>query len=97
MLSKEEILKTLRELKDEINSEYKADITGLFGSFARDEATEESDIDILAKFKKGASYFDLVGMSQFLEETFNRKVDVVSVGGLRKELESYVYQDLIKL
>jgi uncharacterized protein len=97
MLSKEEILKTLRELKDEINSEYKADITGLFGSFARDEATEESDIDILAKFKKGASYFDLVGMSQFLEETFNRKVDVVSVGGLRKELESYVYSELIRV
>jgi predicted nucleotidyltransferase len=97
MLDKEEILQTLRELKDEINSDYKADIAGLFGSFARDEATEESDIDILAKFKKGASYFDLVGMSQFLEEKFNRKVDVVSVRGLRKELENYVYQDLIKL
>jgi len=97
MLGKEEILKTLRELEGEINKEYKAEITGLFGSFARDEATEESDVDVLAKFKKGASYFDLVGMSQFLEEKFNRKVDVVSVGGLRKELEPYVYQDLIKL
>lgn len=44
------IIEILTSLKDEVRQRYKAELTGVFGSYARDEATEDSDIDILVGF-----------------------------------------------
>ncbi|MFQ5447859.1 MAG: nucleotidyltransferase family protein [Saprospiraceae bacterium] len=51
MIKKDEILEFLRERKDEFRSEYQIVRLGLFGSFARNEGTEESDIDLIVEFE----------------------------------------------
>ena len=51
---------------------------GLFGSFARQEETPESDIDILINIKKRISLYDLVQIYQDLEDKLGRKVDILT-------------------
>jgi predicted nucleotidyltransferase len=93
----EQIKKIIEEVKDVARQEYKAEIVGIFGSFARDEGREDSDIDILVRFLKGATLFDLVGLADFLEEKLKRKVDVVSERALRQEIKKYVTKEMVRL
>jgi uncharacterized protein len=55
----------------------------LFGSVARGEEREGSDIDLLVDFVPGSSLFDLLHLNRELEELLRRPVDVVSRGGLK--------------
>jgi predicted nucleotidyltransferase len=55
----------------------------VFGSVARGEDTESSDIDFLVQFTSGASLMDLVRLQLELEALLGSRVDVVSVGGLK--------------
>ena len=55
----------------------------VFGSVARGDASEASDIDLLVDFDEGSSLFDLRHLSEDLERLLGRHVDVVSVGGLK--------------
>ena len=55
----------------------------IFGSFARGEAKEKSDVDILIEYKtKNKSLFDLVDLKSDLEETLDRKVDVITYNSI---------------
>ena len=93
----ENLLSALKTLKTEAASRYKAEMIGLFGSFVRGEQRETSDIDILADFDEEADLFDLVGLSQFLEEKLHRKVDIVSRNALRTELCESVFREIVVL
>lgn len=68
----------------------------VFGSFARDEMTADSDIDVIVQFQEDArvSLFDYVGYKQDLEELLGRKVDLVTYKYLRPRLKSYIDNDM---
>ncbi|HVF69222.1 MAG TPA: nucleotidyltransferase family protein [Xanthomonadales bacterium] len=72
----------------------KADVrkAALFGSYARGENTEESDIDILVDLPRGKTLIDLIGLEQDLEEVLKKKVDVVTYNGIHPLLEGYILQ-----
>jgi len=89
------ILKKIRELENIIEKEYNAEIVGIFGSYAREEQREKSDIDILVRFKEGATFFDFVGLGNFLEENLNIKVDIVSERALRPELKEIILNEVV--
>ncbi len=76
-MTKETILNYLTNHKKEFQKEYDLESIGLFGSYARDEAHKDSDIDIFVKMKP--DFFKLVGLKQQIEEYFNIKVDVVRI------------------
>jgi|APIni6443716594_1056825.scaffolds.fasta_scaffold78260_2 predicted nucleotidyltransferase len=96
-MSREEILATLRRLGPRISSDYRARVKGIFGSRARGEEQENSDLDVLVDFQEEATLYNLVDLADFLEETFGCKVDVVSNRALRKEFRSEVQRDLVLL
>jgi predicted nucleotidyltransferase len=96
-MTKEQILTTLSRIKPDVTREYKAEIVGLFGSWARNEQAINSDIDILVNFQKGATLLDLSGIVIYLKELFKTKVDVVSESSLRDELKGFVYKDLMRI
>lgn len=96
-LNPDEVIATLRGLKDLVREKFKAEIVGIFGSVARREQTSESDLDVLVRFKQGATLFDVVELEYFLEEKFSCKVDVVSEKTLKPRIRSNVMQDLILL
>lgn len=97
MKTKEEILRTLEQLKKEIKARFKVKEIGIFGSVIRKEQKETSDIDVLVDFKDGADIFDLVGLALFLEERFNQEVDVVPKEDLRKEIKESVLKEVVYL
>jgi uncharacterized protein len=55
----------------------------LFGSVARGDEREDSDIDLLVDFSAGSSLFDLLHLNRELEELLGHPVDVISRGGLK--------------
>jgi len=93
--TQEEILSILKNLKSEIITKYRVKNLGLFGSYVKKEQKETSDIDILVEFEEDADLFHLIGLSLFLEDNFNIKVDVVSKSALKKELRENILQEVI--
>ncbi len=65
----------------------------LFGSVARGEDREGSDIDILVDALEGADLFDLAGLELALEDLLGVKVDVATTGELRGRIAQRVRQD----
>jgi uncharacterized protein len=65
-----------------------------FGSFARGEATEESDVDLLVRFSRRLGLFEFVGIAQDLEDALDKKVDLVTEDGLSKYIRENVMRDL---
>ncbi len=97
MKTLEEIVETIKDLKEEIEKRYKAEIIGVFGSFARGEQKETSDVDILVDFQKDATLIDFTGLSIFLEEKLGIRVDVVPKNSVREELKEKINQEVVKI
>lgn len=69
----------------------------IFGSVARGDAIASSDVDVLVELDPDAhvSLFDLMGIQRLLADIFERKVDVVSKGGLRPLLDDSIRDDAV--
>ena len=68
---------------------------GIFGSFAREEDDDDSDIDILVRFGTTPSLLDLIRIHRELSLVLGKKVDVVTERSLKNEkLKQYIYNDL---
>jgi predicted nucleotidyltransferase len=75
-MKRNEIIEILREYKKEFAEQYGILDIGVFGSAARDEASEASDVDVVVRILR-PDLFMLVGIKQDLEEKFHRRVDIV--------------------
>lgn len=95
--SLEGIIDLIGSMKEVIKIKYKAEIIGLFGSFARGEEKESSDIDILVEFEKEADLFDFVGLAIYLEEKLDRKVDIVPRDTVRPELKDIIFREVVSI
>jgi len=94
MITKDDIIKAIRDFKQEIERRYKVKSIGLFGSFIRGVQKEDSDIDFLVDFEEGADLIDLIELEFFLTEKFNRKVEVVPRRTLKKELKEFILREV---
>ena len=66
---------------------------GLFGSFVRDEQTQESDVDFIVEFEQGKkTYKNFIALAEFLESLFGRKVELVTP----QSLSPYIGPHIIK-
>ena len=94
-MTRPEIIENLRNLREEASRNYKAEILGIFGSYAREESREGSDLDVLVRFGGGASLFDLSGLTECLEEKLGVKVDVLSERAIRNEIRDKILSDTV--
>jgi len=69
----------------------------IFGSVARGEAREDSDLDVLVDLESGRSLFDLGGLLMDLENLLGCRVDVVTAKGLRERIRNHVLKESIPL
>jgi predicted nucleotidyltransferase len=97
VLGLEQIIELLRSEQPQIRARFRAEVVGVFGSFARGEQTETSDLDILVRFHEKASLFDLVSLGDYLEALLGRKVDIVSERAIRPEIRSRVQRELVRV
>jgi uncharacterized protein len=68
----------------------------VFGSVARGETTDTSDIDFLVEFEPGSSLFDLIHLEEALESLLGTGVDVISIGALL-ERDEEIRRDAVVL
>jgi uncharacterized protein len=89
MITKDDILNKLRDLKPVLLKEYSVKQIGLFGSFSDGSNTENSDIDLLVEFEKpvGWKYFSL---EIYLENIFGRKIDLVTKNALKEQIKESI-------
>jgi predicted nucleotidyltransferase len=83
-IDKQYIIDFIKSKKEFLLKEYGVTSISLFGSYARGEENEESDIDFLVEFDE-ADYHKLSGLYIFLEETFQRKISLVNKHARIKE------------
>ncbi len=90
----------VREKREEIlaiASKHGAFNVRVFGSVARGQADEQSDIDLLVDLDAGRSLFDLGALVMELNESIGRHVDVVTEGGIRSRIRDRIVAEAVPL
>lgn len=67
----------------------------VFGSFARNEAMDSSDIDLLIEPSSPITLFDVLRMERELSETLHRKIDVVEFSAIKRSLREKVLKEAV--
>ena len=97
MLSSIEIIQFLKENKSYLRDHFHCSEIGLFGSFARNEQTEQSDIDILVVFEpETLNLYEVeLGLKNYLEKSFHREVDICSQKWIKPIFKPMVLKEAI--
>ncbi len=93
----EELLLPLREEILKIAAKYGAYNVRVFGSVARGEARQDSDVDFLVEMEIGRNLLDRIGLKQDLEELLQREVDVAKPSNLHELIRDKVLQEAVIL
>lgn len=93
----EDLLKDKREEILRVAGKYGARNVSVFGSVARREADEKSDVDLLVDLEPGRSLFDLGGLQFELEALLARPVDIVTRAGLKGRVRERVLHEATPL
>lgn len=94
MLTLQQIIQILRQHKQELQMKYPISNLGVFGSYARGEATEESDIDIAVEID-GPMGLNFIQMADEIESLFGKKTDVVPMRAIKPQYLESVKKDII--
>ncbi len=94
MITKAIIKEKLKKALPELKTKYPIERLALFGSYARGDQREDSDIDILVEFNGeiGWEFFDLANE---LEKTLGHRVDLVSRMGIKPHYWEYIEEDVL--
>ncbi len=93
---KQDILSKLEENLPELRERFGIETIGIFGSVARGEDTLISDVDILYRFQKGRGRLrEFIGLAEYLENLFCRKVELISIDYIDPYIKPYVKMDAI--
>lgn len=71
--------------------------SSVFGSYAKGEATEESDIDFLIEFEGRKTLLDLAGLGIELEEALGKKVDVITYRSISPHLKDIILKEQVRI
>jgi uncharacterized protein len=96
-MTAKDLLKEKREEILRIAAKYGAHHVRVFGSVARGEADEASDVDFLVEMEPGRSLFDLGGLQAELEAFLGCQVDVVTEKGLKPRIRSRVLSQAVRV
>ena len=94
MYTAAQILTKLRENKPELEKKYPIAQLALFGSYARGDAREDSDIDVLVSFDAPIG-MGFIQLAYDLEAIFNQKVDLVSRRAIKPRMLPFIEKDIL--
>ncbi|MEA3312678.1 MAG: nucleotidyltransferase family protein [candidate division WOR-3 bacterium] len=93
MKTLEEIKATLRKHKPLLREKFKVNQIGVFGSYAKGEESQASDVDILVELNQPIGW-EFVDLKEFLEEILGQNVDLVTVKALRASLRGNILKEV---
>jgi predicted nucleotidyltransferase len=94
-MDKKFIINFLQTHRQELHDQFGLQKIGLFGSYARDEQTVDSDIDIAVEIESINKFRSFFALKQYLENNFNKKVDLGIESTLKPIVKSYIAKDII--
>jgi uncharacterized protein len=93
--TRQDILASLKKLKGEVSREYSVKNIGVFGSVARGEQTDTSDIDLLVEFSQPVGFVTFMRLEHFLSERLGNPVDLVTSDSLKPVIRQDVLAEVI--
>ena len=94
-MTRAEVLERLRAHRPTLAERFGVVELAVFGSFARDEASDESDVDILVRFDGPATSKSYFGVQFYIEDLLGLRVDLVTDKALRSEFRAYVEREAV--
>lgn len=92
-----EIQQILKDRKSLFREVYRVTEIGIFGSYARGEQTESSDVDVLIDYEQAPTLLKIGELRSLLSELTNMNVDVVTKNGLKPRIRDQVLSEVIYL
>ncbi|MBU1653165.1 nucleotidyltransferase family protein [bacterium] len=86
--------KLLQKHKADLQRRFKVSRIGIFGSYSRNEVTDESDVDVLVEFSEPIGW-DFVELLEFLENLLGRRVDLVTPNALKAKLRDKILSEVL--
>jgi predicted nucleotidyltransferase len=96
-MRRQQVLDLLHPHRDEIRGRFHVSSLVLFGSHARDEAGQGSDVDLLVDFEQVPTWAEFNELNDFLERLLGTKVDLISPSKLKPRMRPYVERDSIRV
>ena len=93
----DELRAELRLLMPTLKKRFKIETIDIFGSYARNEQSEESDVDILVTYSQMVSFFTVYDLKTYLQRKLRVKVDIISKKFLNPYLKNQVLQEAISV
>jgi predicted nucleotidyltransferase len=90
----ENIISTLKSKKEYLHEKYGVCEIAVFGSYTRNDFTENSDVDIMVDFDRSIGW-NIVRLADDLEKLLGKKVDLATKGGIREPYLPYINKDLL--
>ncbi len=94
-MTTQELLARLSELKDELKTRFGIEEIALFGSYARGEATQQSDVDIAILQMKEKKFSKRSGAKEFLEQQLNLTIDLGYFDSMKTFIKNRIKKDMI--
>ena len=94
-MNKQAILARLADNLEEMQQRFSVRALSIFGSVARDEATDNSDVDVLVAFDRKASFDIFMDLKFYLEELLGMGVDLVTDKALRPQVRRAIEREMI--
>ncbi len=95
MKRKDQILKFLKHQLPNLRSNFKVKTIGLFGSYAREEQTETSDIDMLVEFEAPVGFIKFIELENYLSDKLGAKVDLVTPDALKPLIKPDIMEEAV--
>jgi predicted nucleotidyltransferase len=97
MKTLEDIKQWLSQNKSLLQERYKVQELGVFGSYIRQEQTEDSDVDVLVEFSETPSLLKFVNLENYLSDNLGVKVDLVHKAGLKPRIGERILAEVVYL
>src|SRR5436309_3130639 len=94
-MKRDDALKILADHRDELRQQFGVESLALFGSVARDEATETSDVDLLVAFARPVGLFGLYALQNYLVQLLGCAVDLGTLDSLKPRMRTWVSAESI--
>jgi len=94
-MDKEVVLRRLKANAEEIRQRFSVKAISIFGSIARDEASDDSDVDVLVVFDQKANFDGFMELKFYLEDLLGAGVDLVTDKALRPQVRQAIEQEMI--
>jgi len=95
--NRQQIIAALAQRQSEISTRFGVKRLALFGSAARDELRETSDVDVLVEFAGPVTFDGYFALKDYLETLLGRRVDVVTERGIKPRARRHVERDLVRV